>query len=86
MSETPFETRCDILSDLWIEYKEEPQFRDFVSYNDLGLPLAFLVSEDLVTPNDKAIMMVNETFVLLLRSLEIEEDAGFDSLDDLLMG
>lgn len=86
MSETPFETRCDILSDLWIEYKEEPQFRDFVSYNDLGLPLAFLVSENLVTPNDKAIMMVNETFILLLRSLEIEEDAGFDSLEDLLMG
>lgn len=86
MSETSFETRCDILSDLWIEYKEEPQFRDFVSYNDLGLPLAFLVSENLVTPNDKAIMMVNETFVLLLRSLEIEEDTGFDSLDDLLMG
>ena len=86
MSETSFETRCDILSDLWIEYKEEPQFRDFVSYNDLGLPLAFLVSENLVTPNDKAIMMVNETFVLLLRSLEIEEDSGFDSLDDLLMG
>lgn len=86
MSETSFEARCDILSDLWIEYKEEPQFRDFVSYNDLGLPLAFLVSENLVTPNDKAIMMVNETFVLLLRSLEIEEDSGFDSLDDLLMG
>ena len=86
MSETSFETRCDILSDLWIEYKEEPQFRDFISYNDLGLPLSFLISESLVTPNDKAIMMVNETFVLLLRSLEIEEDTGFDSLDDLLMG
>ena len=86
MSETSFETRCDILSDLWIEYKEEPQFRDFISYNDLGLPLSFLISEGLVTPNDKAIMMVNETFVLLLRSLEIEEDSGFDSLDDLLLG
>lgn len=86
MSETSFEARCDILSDLWLEYKDDPQFADFVSYNDLGLPLSFLVSEALVTPNDKAIMMVNETFVLLLRSLEIEEDSGFDSLDDLLMG
>lgn len=86
MSETSFENRCDILSDLWLEYKDDPQFADFVSYNDLGLPLSFLISEGLVTPSDKATVMVNETFVLLLRSLGIEEDAGFDSLDDLLMG
>jgi hypothetical protein len=83
--ETPFDTKCNILSELWIEYRTEDQFKDFVDYNDLGLPLAFAVSEGLVVPNENAIAMINETFVILLATLEIE-DSGFESLDDLLLG
>jgi len=83
--ETPFDIKCDILSELWIEYRSDEQFKDFVDYNDLGLPLAFAVSEGLVIPNENAIAMINETFVILLATLEIE-DSGFDSLDDLLVG
>jgi hypothetical protein len=82
---TPFDTKCNILSELWIEYRTEDQFKDFVDYNDLGLPLAFAVSEGLVVPNENAIAMINETFVILLATLEIE-DAGFESLDDMLVG
>lgn len=84
-TETPFDTKCNILSELWIEYRVDEQFKDFVDYNDLGLPLAFAVSEGLVVPNENAIAMINETFVILLATLEIE-DAGFESLDDLLLG
>jgi hypothetical protein len=82
---TNFKTRCDILSELWLGYRSDEQFDDFVQYNDIGLPLAFLVSEELVEPGDKAKEMVNETFEILLTLLEIE-DSGFDSLDDLLVG
>ncbi len=35
---TTFENKCDILSDLWMNYRFEKQFEDFVNYNDLGLP------------------------------------------------
>lgn len=83
--ETPFDIKCNILSELWMEYRTDEQFRDFVDYNDLGLPLGFAVSEGLVVPNENAIAMINETFVILLATLEIE-DQGFDSLDDLLVG
>ena len=86
MAETPFDIRCEIISDLWIEYRDQEDFRDFISYNDLGLPLGFLLSEGLVTAGDKAVAMLNETFILFLKALGIEEDTGFDSLDDLLMG
>jgi len=86
MAETSFDTRCEIIANLWIEYRDEGDFKDFVSYNDLGLPLAFLVDEKLVTPADKAVAMINETFILFLAALGIEEDTGFESLDDLLMG
>ena len=83
--ETPFEVRCTILSELWIEYRDQEDFKDFIDYNDLGLPLAFLLDEGIVKNTDKSMLMVNETFDLFLATLG-QEDQGFDSLDDLLVG
>ena len=82
---TPFEARCSILSELWIEYRDQEDFKDFIDYNDLGLPLAFLLDEGIVKNTDKSMLMVNETFDLFLATLG-QEDQGFDSLDDLLVG
>jgi hypothetical protein len=83
--ETSFEVKCEILAELWMDHRNQEDFEDFVSYNDLGLPLAFLVAEELVTPSERAKGMVEETFTILLATLEVE-DTGFDSLDDLLLG
>lgn len=83
--ETTFENKCNILAELWLDYRDDAGFEDFVEYNDLGLPLSFLLAEGLVSPTDQAKAIIDETFVLLLTALEIE-DAGFESLDDLLVG
>ena len=83
---TPFETRCDILADLWMNYRKDDEFQDFAEYNDVGLPAAWMIAEELCTPNDRLKGMIDETFRLLLAALEIQEDTGFDSLDDLLVG
>jgi hypothetical protein len=83
--ETPFDTKCEILSDLWMDHRHQEDFEDFISYNDLGLPLAFLVNGELVTPSEMAKSMIDETYELFLATLEIK-DTGFDSLDDLLLG
>jgi len=84
--QTPFETKCMILADLWMNYRKDLDFQDFLEYNDVGLPAAWLIVEELCTPNDRLKGMIDETFVLLLAALEIEEDTGFESLDDLLIG
>jgi hypothetical protein len=83
--ETSFDNKCEILSDLWMDHRNQEDFEDFISYNDLGLPLAFLIDSELVTPSEMAKKMVEETFELLLAALEVK-DTGFDSLDDLLVG
>ena len=83
--ETTFEDRCNILGELWIDYRDESDLEDFISFNDLGLPLAFAVAEDLVKPSARAVEMINESFELLLASLEID-DAGFTSFEDLMLG
>lgn len=80
---TPFDTQCEILSELWTKYKFETEFSDFIEYNDLGLPLAFALKEDLVKPTVRSKGLVNETFGLLLGILQLE-DTGFESLDEML--
>ena len=80
---TSFEDACSILAELWINHKEEKTFEDFITYNDLGLPLAFLIDSELVTPTDVAKKYVEETWIILLKSLDIDEDTGFTSLEDL---
>jgi hypothetical protein len=80
---TTFEDACSILAELWVNHKHEKTFEDFISYNDLGLPLAFLIDSELVTPNEIAKKYVEETWIILLKSLDIDEDTGFASLEDL---
>lgn len=80
---TPFTNRCEILGDFWISYKSDSEFEDFISYNDLGLPLAYAISTEIVSSTPKSEMFINETWDLLLAGLNIQ-DEGFDSLDDLL--
>ena len=80
---TPFSNKASILAELWMNHRADEQFRDFVEYNDLGLPLAYAVAENVISVSDKAKLFIEETFDVFLAGLEIE-DEGFDSLDDLL--
>jgi hypothetical protein len=81
---TPYSNQCNILGDLWIEYKNDEEFSDFISYNDLGLPLAYAVSGGIIESSPLAEGFITETFSLLISALEIT-DEGFESLADVLI-
>lgn len=72
-----------ILADLWMNYRQDEEFLDFVEYNDIGLPLAYMITNNIVQTNPMAEKFVGETFDLLLSGLGIE-DEGFESLEELL--
>ncbi len=80
---TEFTNKTKILADLWINYRDDEEFVDFCDYNDLGLPLAYLTDNELATPSELGNKYIDETFNLLLTALEIPEDTGFESLDDI---
>jgi hypothetical protein len=84
MSITTQESKADILSELWLGYKNDQNFEDFFSYNDLGLPLAYAISNGIVKATETSNRFIDETFSLLLASLEIE-DEGYDGLDDIFL-
>ena len=83
MAETTFSNKVAILADLWITYSNDETFEDFFEYNDLGLPLAYALDNDIVVANEKTNAFIEETFALLLSGLE-QEDTGFESLNALL--
>lgn len=80
---TSFENKCNILADLWMDYRDDEEFKDFLEYNDLGLPIAYAISNKIVSSLPMAEKFIEETFDLFLASLEIE-DTGFESLEDIL--
>ena len=81
---TEFAAKCEILADLWMNYRDYEEFKDFIEYNDLGLPLAYSIINQIVSITPVAEKFITEAFDLLLAGLEIKEDPGFETLDDLL--
>lgn len=70
-----YQTICSILADLWINHKNEGDLKQFAEYNDIGLPLAYFLSEGLVTEiTEEGQKYVLESFNLLLAALNIKEE------------
>ena len=68
-----YETRIKILADIWYNYRDDDDMRQFIEYNDIGLPLAWLISSDIVSSTDRAAKYINDSFQLLLDVLEAED-------------
>lgn len=81
--ETAFEYKCAILAEVWLQCRDDEEFVEFISYNDLGLPLAYAIANDVVVETDAARAFIEEAFSLLLTGYNIE-DTGFESFDDIL--
>ena len=81
---TDFSNKCAILSDLWINYKDNVELQDFIEYNDLGLPLAYFIHTELVVPNETAKNYIDETFDLWCAALELPLDGEYNNLDQML--
>jgi hypothetical protein len=79
---TPFSNRAEILGELWLDYRRDEEFKDFMDYNDLGLPLAYALSKNVIEHTPLLEEYINETWSLLIEALGIE-DMGFESLIDL---
>ena len=70
-----YKTKCSILGELWQDYRDHKEFSNFIDYNDLGLPLAYFLSEGLVTEiAPEGQLFINETFTLFITALEINEE------------
>ena len=81
-----FQTKCIILGQFWFEFRDDDKLKDFIEYNDIGLPLAWYISAEVVDPKPIAEEYIDETFSLFLSALAVSEEEAeqFQTLDDLL--
>ena len=80
---TNFENKAGILADLWINFRDDEVLKDFIDYNDIGLPLAYFTHTQLATPSEEARVFIDETFNLLCSSLGIDEDGEYTTLNEM---
>ena len=87
-----YKTICNILADLWQNYRDEDEFSDFIEYNDLGLPMAYFLREGMVSEiTEEGQLYINESFNLFVSALglnpeEIEDGTTLDKLLDIAAG
>ena len=78
-----FSNKISILAELWMNYRDDDQMKDFVEYNDLGLPLAYLLLNDIAVANENSEGYIDETYGLLVAALQVK-DREYESLDEML--
>ena len=81
---TDFSTKCAILGQMWFQCRDEEQFLEFCEYNDIGLPMAYMIANEMVKSTEVSERYINETFANLLTTLKVEQDTGFEDLDELI--
>jgi hypothetical protein len=84
---TDFVTQCVILGELYSDYKDAKDFKAFIEYNDLGLPLAWLTAEGLVLEvSDDGRRYILDTFEMFIESIRLTHDDILEgmTLDEVL--
>lgn len=75
--------KAGILGELWISFRDDEDFSDFIEYNDIGLPMAYFVAEGLVketTPLGEQYIL--ETFEMFAQAIELTEEE-IEALDEI---
>lgn len=77
-----FMTKAEIVSEIWMDYRDSLDLAKYIEYNDIGLPLAYFIANGLVIPTEQAEQYVEEAYHLLVYTLKIE-DKDYANLDEM---
>lgn len=73
-----------VVSQAWFSIKNEEAWKPVVDYCDLGMPLAYAHQAGMVSElGEVAKAFVEETYGILLESVELPSDSEFTSWHDL---
>jgi tetratricopeptide (TPR) repeat protein len=82
-----FDQKNAVIASLWIEFRNDEDFADFMRYNDLGCPLAYMYQEKLITElSDQGIGMITETFNNFMKLMDVTEEDVDAVLPDKNLG
>lgn len=83
-----FEQKCAILEEVsryfTLDELDRDFFADFIIYNDLGLPLAQIITYEFGTLNKQGMSIVEETWRNLCELLNVDPFLDYEDLDEML--
>ena len=79
-------TKCEFIEQFAKMSIEAEVYQDFITYNDLGIPLAVCVVAELVDVKDEAKEIIDETFLLMCELLEVDPNVEYADFDDFMDG
>jgi hypothetical protein len=77
--------KAEIIFEFINDYRGDEAFEDFFSYNDLGVPLAVMIVNDLVILNNGGVEVLDETWESLCENLNFADiEYDYESLNELI--
>jgi hypothetical protein len=77
--------KAEIIFEFINDYRGDEAFEDFFSYNDLGVPMAVMIVNDLVILNEGGVNVLDETWESLCENLnDADVNYDYESLDELI--
>jgi hypothetical protein len=79
-------TKCQFIEEFAKRSIEAEVYKDFIIYNDLGIPLAVCVVAELVELKNDSQTIIDETFSLMCELLELDPNVEYADFDDFMAG
>ena len=77
--------KAEIIFEFINGYRNDESFEDFFSYNDLGVPMAVMIVNELVILTDKGLQVIDETWEELCTILNFADpEYDYQDLDELI--
>jgi hypothetical protein len=77
--------KAEIIFEFINDFRGDEAFEDFFSYNDLGVPMAVMIVNDLIILNEGGVQVLDETWESLCLNLnDADVEYDYESLDELI--
>ena len=77
-------TKCEFIEDFSRLCLEEKIHLDFVTYNDLGIPLAISVVAEIAELKNNGKDIIDETYSQMCELLEVDPNVEYSDFDDFM--
>ena len=81
---TPLENKAQIVVEFIQDYKDDEEYEEFFEYNDLGIPLAIAITQDMAYLTDSGSNVFEETWARLCDLFDADVSDSYESIDELM--
>ena len=82
--ETPLEDKAQIILEFVQDFQVTGEYDEFFDYNDLGIPLAIAITQDMADLTESGLAIFEETWSQLCELFEMDKTESYESIEDLM--